>query len=94
MAQRASHVHRLHGSGGIIFGFSPDYFLSGCDRSKVAEFQDLLGVKETTKGKRYPMLPPILYPPGSGMDPKKLFLNPALIKVSDLSVVDGFRTVS
>ena len=53
------------------------------DRATVGVFQELLGVKDTPKGKRYPMLPPILYPAGSGTDPKKLFLNPALVNVRD-----------
>ena len=59
----------------------PSTFLLIVQQSRV--FQELLGVKDTPKGKWYPMLLPILYPAGSGMDPKKLFLNPALVNVRD-----------
>ena len=78
-----NHVHRLCSNGGLIFGLDSDFFVIGYDRANLGVFQELLGVKDTPKGKRYPMLPPILYPAGSSMDPKKLFLNPALINVSD-----------
>ena len=78
-----NHVHRLRSSGGLIFGLDSDFFVIGYDRANLGVFQKLLGVKDTLKGKRYPMLPPILYPVESGMDPKKLFLNPALVNVSD-----------
>lgn len=81
-AMRSAYIHRLRGAGNSIFGFDTDFFKSKFDRSTIPEFQTLLGVKNTPKGKRYPMLPPILYPDGTGMDPKKLFLHPVLVKVS------------
>ena len=84
-AKRSTHVHTLRGCAGIIFGFSSDLFVTDFDRSEVPEFQALLGVRETPKGKRYPVLPPILYPDGKYRDPEQLFLNPALIKVTNLS---------
>lgn len=86
---RSTYVHRLRGVGNKIFGFSADFFDSKFDRSVVPEFQTLLGVKNTPKGKRYPMFPPILYPSNSGMDPKQLFLNPALVKVM-FTPIEGF----
>lgn len=80
-AKRSSHVNCLHGSAAKIFGYDSDFFAWKFDRSSIKEFQALLGVKDTPKGKRYLMLPPILYPDGSNMNPKQLFLNPALVKV-------------
>jgi len=80
-AKRSTHVHTLRGCAGIIFGFSSDLFVTDFDHSEVPEFQALLGVRETPKGKHYPVLPPILYPDGKCRDPEQLFLNPALIKV-------------
>jgi hypothetical protein len=85
-AQRHHHVYRLRTVGASIFGFDSEYFATQYDRSTVQEFRTLLGVKDTPKGKRYPMLPLILYPNGSDTDPKQLFLNPALIKVSVHSI--------
>lgn len=79
--RRSFHVHRLLLHGGIIFGLSGTYFEAGFDRSTSNECMDLLGVKDTPKGKRYPILPPILYPEGSRNDPKKLFLSPAITRV-------------
>lgn len=81
-AKRSSHVSRLRNCAGTIFGFEATFFASKFDRSKITEFQTLLGVKDTPKGKRYPMLPPILYPDDSVDDPDQLFLNPVLVKVS------------
>jgi len=85
IAKRSTYVHTLRGSAGIIFGFPPEFFTTDFDRSKVPEFQALLGVKNTAKGPRYPVLPPILYPDGNYGEPTQLFLNPALVKVSILS---------
>ena len=79
---RSAYIHRLRRAGNRIFGFDTDFFDSKYDHSTVPEFQVLLGVKDTPKGKRYPMLPLILYPEETGMDPKKLFLRPALVRVS------------
>ena len=88
-AARSSYIFRLRSVGNRIFGFSADFFDSKFDRSTVSEFQVLLGVKNTSKGKRYPMFPPILYPDGKSTDPKQLFLNPALTKV-DIHFNQGF----
>ena len=82
-ATRSAYIFRLRSVGNKIFGCGgTDSFDSKFDRSAVPEFQVLLGVKNTSKGKRYPMFPPILYPDGKSMDPKQLFLNPALTKVN------------
>jgi len=80
-ASRSSHIFRLRSIASKIFGFGADFFDSKYDRSTVPQFQILLGVKDTPKGKRYPLLPPILYPDGFNMDPRQIFLNPALVKV-------------
>jgi hypothetical protein len=85
-AQRHHHIHRIRTVGDAVFGFESKYFATEYDRSEVPEFGILLGVKDTPKGRRYPMLPPILYPNGSDADPKQLFLNPALIKASAHSI--------
>ena len=79
---RSSYIHRLRSTGNKIFGFDGNYFDSKFDCSVVSKFQVLLGVKDTPRGKRYPLLPPILYPEESGMDPKQLFMHPALVKAS------------
>jgi hypothetical protein len=85
-AQRHHHIHRIRTVGDAIFGFKSEYFATAYNRLEVPEFHILLGVKDTPKGRRYPMLPPILYPDGSDTDPKRLFLNPALIKASAHSI--------
>jgi hypothetical protein len=84
--QRTAHVHRLRISGAKIFGLNSEFFDIEFDRSQSEVCQKLLGVQITPKGKHYPILPPILYPEGS-MDPKKLFLNTAIIRVSNGSGV-------
>ena len=43
--------------------------------------QELLGAHMTAKGKKYPLLPPILFPKGS-TNKRDVFLNPALVNVS------------
>ena len=80
---RSPYIFHLRGVGNKIFGFGgTDFFDSKFDHSTILEFQVLLGVKNTSKGKRYPMFPLILYPDGKSTDPKQLFLNPALTKVN------------
>jgi len=81
-ATRASHIHRLRQSAPTIFGvgFEQKWFYSKFDRGSLPEFQKLLGVTITSEGKKYPLLPPILYPDGSP-DKKTLFLNPVLVRV-------------
>ena len=79
---RGSHIHRIHQVGSIIFRncFEQQWFLSGYNRSMLPEFQKLLGAIATSGGKKYLLLPPVLYPDGS-MSKDTLFLNPALAKV-------------
>ena len=77
---RSSYVHHLHSVENKIFGFSGNFFDSKFDCSTVLEFQILLSVKITPKGKCYPMFPPILYLNDS-MNLRQLFLNPMLTKV-------------
>ena len=79
---RGSHIHRVRLVASTIFGhgFAQEWFLSKYDRNSLPEFQKLLGVTATPGGKKYPLLPPILYPNGS-LDKNALFLNPALAKV-------------
>ena len=81
-ATRSSHIHRLRQWGPSIFGvgFLQEWFHTKFDRNSLPEFQKLLGVKITSEGKKYPLLPPILYRDGSP-DKDALFLNPALVKV-------------
>ena len=43
--------------------------------------QELLGAYMTAEGKKYALLPPILFPQGS-KNPTDIFLNPALVNVS------------
>ena len=77
-----SHIHHICQVGSIIFGncFEQQWFLSGYSRSMLPEFQKLLGAMATSRGKKYLLLPPVLYPDGS-MSKDTLFLNPALAKV-------------
>ena len=79
---RGSHIHRVHLVASTIFGhgFAQEWFLSKYDRNSLPEFQKLLGVTATPGGKKYPLLPLILYPNGS-LDKNALFLNPVLAKV-------------
>ena len=69
---------------GLIFGLDADEVKAALKNEPLPKFQLLLGVKEAAKGKRYTMFPPIFYPEGSGMNPKQLFLNPALAWVGNL----------
>ena len=77
-----SHIHCICQLGSIIFGncFEQQWFLSEYDRSTLPEFQKLLGAMATSGGKKYPLLPPVLYLHGL-MSKDTLFLNPTLAKV-------------
>lgn len=60
--------------------FKQEWFSTKFDRNSLPGFQELLGVTITTEGKKYPLLPPILFRNGS-KDKEGLFLNPALVRV-------------
>ena len=83
---RSSHVNRLRGCASLIFGpeFDQNWFITKFDRQSVEKLQELLGVQPTGQGRKYSLLPPILYP-NSSMKKKDLFLNPALVNVSNPS---------
>ena len=83
---RSSHINRLQTHASLIFGsgFEQDWFTSKYKRGSIEKLQELLGANVTSKGKKYPLLPPILFPNGS-RSKKDIFLNPALVRVSVLS---------
>ena len=79
----STHVNRLRNNATLIFGpgFEQEWFPSKTNRGCIKKLQELLGVYETPEGKKYRVLPPILFPYRS--DKKgDIFLNPALVKVS------------
>ena len=80
---RSSHVNRLRSNGALIFGpgFEQGWFPSQIDRGAIDKLQTLLGAHMTPEGKKYRLLPPILFPYGS-QNRKDVFLNPALARVS------------
>lgn len=84
---RSSHIHRVRLAASTIFGcgFQQEWFLTQYDRNSLPEFQEQLGAIITPEGKKYPLLPPVLYP-NESLDKNTLFMNPALAKVCDLSV--------
>ena len=86
---RSSHINRLRANGTLIFGsgFQQEWFPSKFERGSVETLQKLLGAHMTLKGKKYLLLPPILYLDGSSKNKRDLFLNPALIKVSTFAHV-------
>lgn len=67
----------------MIFGpeFDQTWFPSKTDRGSIEKLQKLLGPKITSEGKKYMLLPPILFPNGIKKE-KDVFLNPALVRVS------------
>ena len=77
------HVNHLWGCGAMIFGpgFKQIWFPLKINRGSIEKFQMLLGAHMTPEGKKYPLLPPILFPTGS-QNRKDMFLNPALAKAS------------
>ena len=90
---RSSHIHRLRQSASTIFDgdFKQGWFCTSFDRSSLPEFQELLGVTITAEGKKYPLLPPILFRNGP-RDKEGLFLNSALVRVC-VSSVEGLDRV-
>ena len=86
MAARSSHVNCLRSHASLIFGpgFDQEWFASGYQRASIEKLQDLLGANSTQRGKKYPLLPPILFPDGS-QSKRDVFLNPALVRVSIFS---------
>lgn len=81
---RSSHVNRLRHSASLIFGpgFEQCWFPSKFNgRGSVEKLQVLLGAHLTAQGKKYPLIPPILFPDGS-TNKRDVFLNPALVRVS------------
>ena len=79
---RSTHINRLWVHASLIFGpeFDQTWFPSKANRGSIEKLQNLLGACMTPKGKKYPLLPPILFPDGS-QNKKDVFLNPALVKV-------------
>ena len=82
-AARSSHTNRLRVHALEIFGdgFQQKWFATQFDRSVIEELQVLSGAHSTTSGKKYHIIPPILFPNGS-TNKKEVFLNPALVNVS------------
>ena len=80
---RSSHINRLRNNASLIFGpgFEQSWFASKFKRGSIQKLQDLLGATVTPKGKKYRLLPPILFPDGS-QNKRDVFLNPALVRVS------------
>jgi hypothetical protein len=80
---RSSHINRLRNNASVIFGpgFEQHWFPSKFNRGSIEKLQELLGAQMTSKGKKYLLLPPILFPDGS-QNKRDVFLNPALIRVS------------
>ena len=83
-ATRSSHIHRLRQWAPTIFAcdgdFKQEWFFVSFNRATLPKFQELLGVTVTSEGKKYPLLPPILFQNGS-QDREGLFLNLALVQV-------------
>ena len=77
------HTNCLRTNGALIFGpgFKQSWFPSKTNRENNEMFQTLLGAHTTSEGKKYRLLPPILFPTGS-TNRKDVFLNPALVRVS------------
>ena len=77
------HTNCLQTNGALIFGpgFEQSWFPLKTNRENNEMFQMLLGVHTTSEGKKYCLLPPILFPTGS-TNRKDVFLNPALVRVS------------
>lgn len=72
----------------MIFGpgFDQEWFASGFQRASVEKLQDLLGANSGQGGKKYPLFPPILFPDWpQSKNPRDVFLNPVLVKVSIFS---------
>lgn len=83
-ALRSNHVLHVRDKAALVFGpkFKAEWFITTYNRGTEPELQALLGAKVTKNGKTYPLLPPILFPPGGSESKKDVFMNPALVKVS------------
>ena len=91
---RSSHIHRIRLAASTIFGcgFQQEWFLTQYDRNSLPEFQEQLGAIITPGGKKYPLLPPVLYP-NELLDKNTLFTNPALARVYNLLYSKDPRTL-
>ena len=80
---RSSQINRVRGNAALIFGpgFEQEWFPSQYARGSIEKLQTLLGAHMTTEGKKYAVIPPILFPEGS-QNRRDIFRNPALIRVS------------
>jgi hypothetical protein len=80
-----THINCVRINAGLIFGpgFEQQWFATKYKRGDVEELQRLSGAYATETGKKNHILPPILFPSGSG-NKKDIFLNPALVRVSFL----------
>jgi hypothetical protein len=89
---RTTHINRLWINAGLIFGpgFEQQWFATKYKRGDVEELQRLSGAYATETGKKYCVLPPILFPSGSG-NKKDIFLNPALVRVSFLLMAIRYK---
>jgi hypothetical protein len=83
-ATRGSHIYRIRGVAHKIFGRT-DLFKDSRDKDSDPVLQGLLGVTITPGGKKYALLPPILYP-NELPDKDTLFLNPPLAKVRIVAI--------
>jgi hypothetical protein len=82
---RSTHINRLRVHAVKIFGkgFELDWFATSHNRESEKTLQVLAGAHMTAQGKKYRLLPPVLYPPGPEKK-KDIFLNPAIATVSTL----------
>lgn len=83
-SMRSSQISRIRTHAPAIFGpgFNPEWFRTQFDRASIPKLQQLSGVYLSAKGKEYAVVPPILFPEGFVGRKSKIFLNPALFKVS------------
>ena len=77
-----THINWLWGHTSLIFSpkFDQTWFPLKANRGSIKKLQYLLGACITPEGKKYPLLPPILFPNGS-QNKKDVFLNLALVRV-------------
>jgi hypothetical protein len=78
--ERSSAVHRLrHECAARIFSTRAEYFDREYNRTELDEFKALLKPESSTR--KFPAFAPVLYPPGSHMDSKKIFRSLILVNV-------------
>jgi hypothetical protein len=82
---RSTHTNRLRVHANLIFGEGVEHawFATSYDRGSVEQLQVLAGAHITAQGKKYRILPPVLFPAGTEKK-KDVFLNPAIARVSVL----------